>query len=77
MEVSAERLWRNDHLYDLVVVLGHNDNPAVPGLGSAIFLHVASHGYDATEGCVALAKDDLLTILEELTPECHIHIQTS
>ena len=61
---SHERLWREDGLYDLVVVLGHNDDPPVPGLGSAVFLHVARPDYGPTEGCVALARDDLLVLLE-------------
>jgi L,D-peptidoglycan transpeptidase YkuD (ErfK/YbiS/YcfS/YnhG family) len=51
---SAERLWRDDALYDLIVVLGHNDAPPRPGLGSAIFLHVAAPGFASTEGCVAM-----------------------
>jgi L,D-peptidoglycan transpeptidase YkuD (ErfK/YbiS/YcfS/YnhG family) len=37
----------------------------VPGLGSAIFLHVARPQYLGTEGCIALALEDLLTVLEE------------
>ncbi|MEQ9447642.1 MAG: hypothetical protein RLN70_01890, partial [Rhodospirillaceae bacterium] len=32
---SAERMWRDDHQYDVVVVIGHNDSPAVPNRGSA------------------------------------------
>jgi len=60
---SHETLWRIDALYDLVVVLGHNDDPPVAGRGSAIFLHVAATDYAPTEGCVALARDDLLTIV--------------
>ncbi|MDP6343668.1 MAG: L,D-transpeptidase family protein, partial [Alphaproteobacteria bacterium] len=55
---SAERLWREDGLYDLVVVIGHNDQPPAPGRGSAIFLHLASPDYGPTEGCVALARPD-------------------
>ena len=43
-DASHERLWREDHLYDLVVVLGHNDDPPAPGRGSAIFLHIAREG---------------------------------
>jgi L,D-peptidoglycan transpeptidase YkuD (ErfK/YbiS/YcfS/YnhG family) len=62
---SAERLWREDHLYDLLTPLGYNDDPVVPGLGSAIFLHVAWPNYLGTEGCIALALEDLLTVLEE------------
>jgi L,D-peptidoglycan transpeptidase YkuD (ErfK/YbiS/YcfS/YnhG family) len=60
---SAELLWRDDHVYDLIVPLGYNDAPVVPGRGSAIFLHLARPGYAPTEGCVALALDDLLTFL--------------
>jgi L,D-peptidoglycan transpeptidase YkuD (ErfK/YbiS/YcfS/YnhG family) len=58
-----ERLWREDGLYDIIVVLSHNETPAIPGHGSAIFLHVAAPGYAPTEGCVALALPDLLTVL--------------
>jgi len=60
----AEKLWREDGLYDLVVVLGYNDDPAVPGKGSAIFLHIAKDGYGPTEGCVALSRADLLAVLK-------------
>jgi L,D-peptidoglycan transpeptidase YkuD (ErfK/YbiS/YcfS/YnhG family) len=56
---SAEALWRADGLYDLIVPLGYNDSPVIPGRGSAIFLHVARPDYAGTEGCVALALADL------------------
>ena len=60
---SHERLWRDDRLYDLVVVVGYNDAPAVPGRGSAIFLHVAAPDFAPTEGCVAIAADALIDIV--------------
>ncbi|HZT17795.1 MAG TPA: L,D-transpeptidase family protein [Dongiaceae bacterium] len=65
---SHERLWRDDSLYDLIVVLGHNDDPVRPGAGSAVFLHVASPGYAPTQGCVALARADLLELLAQAGP---------
>lgn len=65
---SAERLWRDDGIYDLVVVLGHNDDPPVAGAGSAIFLHLARPGYSPTEGCVALARADLEEVLALVAP---------
>ena len=63
---SAERLWREDALYDLVVVLDYNERPRVRGRGSAIFMHVARPGYAPTEGCIALARPHLLRLLERL-----------
>jgi L,D-peptidoglycan transpeptidase YkuD (ErfK/YbiS/YcfS/YnhG family) len=60
---SAEALWRDDGLYDVIVVLGHNDDPPVAGAGSAIFLHVARPDYGPTEGCVAVALADLIELL--------------
>jgi len=62
---SAERLWREDGLYDVIVVLGHNDAPVVPGAGSAIFWHCWREGA-ATEGCVAVAKGELLALLPQI-----------
>lgn len=65
---SHERLWREDEIYDLIVVLGHNDDPPRPGAGSAIFLHVARPDYTPTEGCIALAREDLVAVLAEIGP---------
>jgi L,D-peptidoglycan transpeptidase YkuD (ErfK/YbiS/YcfS/YnhG family) len=64
---SAERLEREDGLYDIIVVLGHNDAPPVAGLGSAIFLH-CSDGEKPTEGCVAIARDRLSALIGGLAP---------
>lgn len=71
---SAERLWREDRLYDLIVVLGHNDDPPVAGLGSAIFLHLAWPDYRPTEGCVALERADLEALLELAGPGDELEI---
>src|SRR5258706_2633677 len=65
---SAENMWRDDSLYDLLAALGYNDDPVVPGKGSAIFLHLARGDYSATHGCVALAPDDLRAAIEQLRP---------
>jgi len=69
-----EELWRADALYDVVVVIGHNDAPAVAGMGSAIFIHVASAGYQPTQGCVALARQDLLDVLAGAGPDTFLEI---
>ncbi len=61
---SAESMWRNDHLYDICVILGHNDNPPIKGAGSAIFFHLAHDDYRPTEGCVAILEQDMRQILQ-------------
>ena len=72
---SHEVFWRDDSLYDLVLEIGYNDEPPVPGLGSAIFLHVAHPGYGSpTAGCIALAIEDLIEILGALAPGDMIHV---
>ena len=60
---SAEYLWRSDGLYDVIVVLAHNQRPRVRGRGSAIFLHCAREGFLPTEGCIAVRRADLLRLL--------------
>jgi L,D-peptidoglycan transpeptidase YkuD (ErfK/YbiS/YcfS/YnhG family) len=70
-----EILWRDDALYDLIVVLGHNDDPPVAGRGSAIFLHVATPDFAATEGCVALASEDLLDVVTGCAADDAIEIR--
>ena len=72
---SAETMWRDDGLYDLVVVLGHNDDPPVAGLGSAIFLHLARPGYLPTEGCVAVTRGDLEELLAAAKPGDAVEIR--
>lgn len=70
-----EEMWRADALYDVVVVIGHNDAPVIAGMGSAIFMHVASADYRPTEGCVALARQDLLDILTDAGPDTLLEIE--
>lgn len=65
---SCEVLRRADGLYDLIVVLGYNDAPVVPGAGSAIFLHVARERFEPTAGCVALAATDLRRLIAAAKP---------
>ena len=60
---SHERLWRDDHVYDLILEIGHNDDPPVPGLGSAVFVHLKRNDYEPTEGCIALDEADFRTLV--------------
>lgn len=72
----AEEMWQEDSVYDLVISLTHNRNPArrgpEPGNGSAIFIHIARDDLSPTRGCIALARNDLLSLLVEIGPETMI-----
>lgn len=65
---SAERMWRDDGLYDVVVVLGHNDDPVVPAAGSAIFWHCMAADGRPTEGCIAVERAALIALLAQAAP---------
>jgi L,D-peptidoglycan transpeptidase YkuD (ErfK/YbiS/YcfS/YnhG family) len=71
---SAEEMWREDDLYDALVVIGYNMDPVVPGAGSAIFLHIATPNFVPTAGCVAVNKEVLLGLLPLLGPGSTIAI---
>jgi L,D-peptidoglycan transpeptidase YkuD (ErfK/YbiS/YcfS/YnhG family) len=55
-------------------VIGHNDDPVVPGKGSAVFLHLARSDYAPTDGCVAFARADFIALLEAMGPTTNIVI---
>lgn len=69
-----EALWRQDAIYDVLVVIGYNIDPIVPGAGSAIFLHVARPDYSPTAGCIAIARPALVSLLGLLGPGSTITI---
>lgn len=75
---DAEQMWREDHLYDVVGVIGYNDAPVASGAGSAIFLHVKppeSDPHQYTAGCVAMKVEDVLAVLASCTPSTMIDIR--
>ncbi len=72
---SAEHLWRTDHVYDICVVLGHNDDPPVPEKGSGIFFHLAHEDYRPTQGCVAISREDMLAILAQCRADTMMEIR--
>lgn len=72
---SHEKLYRNDHLYDIVMPINYNMNPTVKNKGSAIFLHLAKKNYTPTKGCVGLRKVHLLKILKIIKPNTKIKLE--
>lgn len=71
-----ERLWLDSPVYDLVVVIGHNDAPVVPGAGSAVFLHLAREDWGPTEGCIVFRREDMTAILGQVTTNGWVEIRT-
>lgn len=65
---SHERLWRDDPLYDLLVILDYNLIAPIPGRGSAIFLHLAAPGFSPTAGCIAVTELAMRRILARSGP---------
>lgn len=71
---AADRLARTDHLYDFIIEIDQNTRPAIPGRGSAVFLHLARPGFAPTAGCVAMTRGSMLRLLARLTPKTRIRI---
>lgn len=65
---SHERLMRSDPLYDVILITDWNWPNALPGKGSAIFVHTWRGPRMPTEGCVAFRRDHLLWIISRIEP---------
>ncbi len=70
----TDRMWRDDHLYDLTFVLDQNYSRRAKGRGSAIFFHLARDGLTPTAGCVAIAAADMRRLAPRLARGCVIEI---
>ena len=71
---SAERLYKKDNTYDIVLVINFNFYPILKGKGSAIFIHVAKKKYQNTAGCVAINKKDLKNLIKKINKKTIINI---
>ena len=71
----TEMMWREDRQYDVLIVIGHNDKPVMPGRGSAVFIHLAKPDGDPTAGCVALDLNDMIQVLQGLGLESIVDIR--
>ena len=69
-----ERLWREDHVYDIIIVVGYNDDPVIPHKGSAIFIHLLSAAGTPTDGCIALYRKDMINIIRQIDPTTYLTI---
>ena len=70
----AEKLYRRDNTYNIVVVLDYNVKPIVKDKGSAIFIHLSKKNYSPTLGCIALNIKDLYFLLKFVKNRVYLKI---
>jgi L,D-peptidoglycan transpeptidase YkuD (ErfK/YbiS/YcfS/YnhG family) len=70
-----ETLWRDDGLYDVIIVLDYNLRPRISGRGSAIFLHLARRDLAPTAGCLAISLADMRRLLPQISQYTVIDIR--
>jgi len=71
---NAEKLFRKDRIYDLLINIKYNSSPIIKKKGSAIFLHLTNKKYGHTKGCVAITKNRFLKILPHINKKTKILI---
>ena len=71
---KAEKLYRTDNIYDIILVLNFNTNPIRRGKGSAIFIHIAKKNYSKTLGCVSVSKKNLKKIIKKIDKYTTVNI---
>ena len=71
---SAEKLWRKDNIYDVIIIIDYNLNPIIKNKGSAIFLHIAKQRYKPTNGCIAVSKKNIKLISLEINKKTKLQI---
>ena len=71
---SAEKLWLNENIYDVIVIINYNMKPIVKEKGSAIFLHIAKKNYSPTKGCVAISKKNMNLLIGKINSKTELEI---
>ena len=71
---SAEKLYKKENIYDIILVMDYNLRPVIKKKGSAIFLHVATKNYNPTRGCISVSKNNMRQLLKYITKKTKIII---
>ena len=71
---SAEKLWKKENVYDIIIIIDYNLNPVIKNKGSAIFLHIAKKKYQPTAGCIAVSKKNIKLIASEINKKTKLKI---
>ncbi len=69
-----EKLYINENIYDIILVLNYNMNPIKKNKGSAIFIHIAKNNFKKTKGCVAIKKVSLIKLIKKINPYTKVKI---
>ena len=72
-KMRYEKIYRQDHKYNLLIVIDYNLKKPIPYKGSAIFIHLTNN-YKPTAGCIALKEKDLLILLKLVNKKTKIKI---
>ena len=72
---SAEKLFRHDSTYDIIVVISYNRKKTKKNKGSAIFIHLARKNYKTTKGCIAISKPVMLNLIRLVDDKTKIVIK--
>ncbi len=70
---KSEHIIDNDPEYQYCLNISFNED-AVPGKGSAIFMHCFGRSKSSTKGCVAVPKYTMVEILQRVRPDCVVVI---
>ncbi len=73
-DYNHEKLYKDENIYDIVLVLNYNMSPVKKNKGSAIFIHVAKNNFKRTEGCVAIKKLSLIKLIKKISPNTKVKI---
>ena len=71
---GAEKLYRKDNMYDIILVISYNTNPVKKNKGSAIFIHIAKKNYLPTKGCIAIKRNDIKKLAREINRKTLVKI---
>ena len=71
---SAEKFYRRDNIYDIILVLNYNMHPTKKNKGSAIFIHIAKKNYKSTEGCIGIKRKILKEIAQTVSNKTKVII---
>ena len=72
-KINAEKLYRKDKIYDIIIVINYNTQKIIRNKGSAIFIHLTNN-YKPTRGCITLSLNDLEILLKIIKKNTKIKI---